>query len=151
MWQNWLISCILSNPIGRWWKICTKKYIHSTSRKDCSRCAGFIGICRILHLSTRIASSQFSKKSRVWSSFKMMYWYMEQQRSNTRRKCLRSKMNNMKRISPLMKCNYKKDSSVSFLGYLVSKEGIAHSIKHETVSVFCRLSEVLRRNDTRFW
>ena len=37
--------------------------------------------------------SHFSKESKVWSSFHVMYWYEEQQNRITRNKNLRSKLN----------------------------------------------------------
>ena len=54
------------------------------------------------------------------------------------------------------KSNSKRVSSVSFLGYSVSKEGIApdpkhvEKIKYETTRTLCRLSKFLWSDDTGF-
>ena len=72
----------------------------SPHRKDCSRCAGFLRPYRTLHQSSRIALSQLSKESRVWSYSKTTFWYMEQQKINTRNKCLQSRVGYVKKISP---------------------------------------------------
>ena len=109
-----------------------EKYAQSTHRNDCSRCAGFLRAYRTLHQSSRIALSKLSKESRVWSSSKTTPWYMEQQMINTRNECLQSRVGYVKKKFTFneKKSNSKPVSTVSLLGYSVSKEGIAPDPKH---------------------
>ena len=69
----------------------------------------------------------------MWSSAKTTSWYMEQQRINRRNECLQSRVGYAKNFFTIneKESNSKPVSSVSFLGYSVSKEGVAPDSKHD--------------------
>ena len=112
----------------------TKKqiiYAQSTHLRDCSRCADYLRDWKTLPQSSSIALNQHSKESKVLWSFKTIYWCMEIPKSSSTRECLQSRVDYVTKILLLMKkSNSKPVDGVSFLGYPISKEGIAPDPKY---------------------
>ena len=82
--------------------------------------------------SSRIASTQHSKESKVLCSFKTMCWSMEVPWSSLTRECLQSRVDYYMRKTSLLMRNLTKNKSIAliFLEYSISKEGIARDPKH---------------------
>ena len=84
----------------------TKKqtiYAQSTHLRDCSRCADYLRDWKTLLQSSRIASNQHSKESKVLWSFKTRYWCMELPRSSSTRECLQSRVDYVRKLLLLMR------------------------------------------------
>ena len=104
-----------------------KIYAKSIQLRECSRCADYLRDWKTLLQSSKIASNQHSKESKVLWSFKTMYWCKELSRSILTRECLQTRIDYVRKNFTIneKKSNSKPVDSVSFLGYSISKEGIA--------------------------
>ena len=74
----------------------------NTSR-DCSRCADYLKDWRTRLQTSRIASNQLSKESKMLWAFKTVCWSMELPRSSSTRECLKSWVDCVRKILLLMR------------------------------------------------
>ena len=89
-------------------KICAQ----STNLRDCSRC-DWLRDRKTLLQSSRIASNQHLKKSKVLWSFKTMYWCIELARSSSTREYLQWRVDYVRKISLLMRKSPTQNQSIA--------------------------------------
>ena len=92
-----------------------KIYAQSTHLRECSRCAEFLRDRETLLQSSRIASNQHSKESKLLYNFKTMCRYMKLPRSSSTRECLQSRLDSMRKTLLLMRKNLTQNQSIGLL------------------------------------